>query len=60
MLTKEKMHELIDHMPEEFSVDDLIGRIAMLQKVETALKEIENGEGTDWEDIKKEMESWLK
>ncbi|MFI5159003.1 MAG: hypothetical protein ACHQF4_09055 [Sphingobacteriales bacterium] len=60
MLTKEKMHELIDHMPEEFSLGDLNDRVELMQKIEKAQKEIENGEGTDWEDFKKEMDSWLK
>jgi hypothetical protein len=60
MLTKEKMHELIDHMPEEFSLVDLNDRVELMQKIEQAQKEIENGEGTDWEDFKKEMDSWLK
>jgi hypothetical protein len=40
-------------MPEIFSFDDLIERVALLQKVERAQKEIENGEGIDWEDMKK-------
>ncbi|MGZ3874610.1 MAG: hypothetical protein ACXVJD_16945 [Mucilaginibacter sp.] len=60
MLTKDKVKELVDHMPETFSVDDLIERIFLLQKIEMGQKEIENGEGIDWEDIKKEMDSWLK
>jgi len=60
MLTKDKVKELVDHMPETFSVDDLIERIFLLQKIESGQKEIENGEGIDWEDIKKEMDLWLK
>lgn len=60
MLTKDKVKELVDHMPETFSLDDLIERIFLLQKIEMGQKEIENGEGIDWEDIKKEMDSWLK
>ncbi|MGF7040929.1 hypothetical protein [Mucilaginibacter lappiensis] len=60
MLTKDKVKELIDHMPETFSVDDLVERVFLLEKIESAQKEIENGEGIDWEDLKKEMDSWLK
>lgn len=58
MLTKDKVHQLIDHMPENFSTEDLIGKIILLQKIEIAQKEIVDGEGTDWDDLKKEMESW--
>ena len=60
MLSKDKVKELVDHMPETFSVDDLIERIFLLQKIEAGQKEIENGEGIDWEDLKKEMDLWLK
>ena len=58
MLTKEKVHELVDHMPDTFSVDDIVGEIILLQKLETAMEEIANGDGEDWEDVKKQMESW--
>ena len=58
MLTKEKVHELVDHMPDTFSVDDIVGEIILLQKLELAMEQIANGEGEDWEDVKKQMESW--
>ena len=60
MSTKDKVRELVDRMPEPFSIDDLVKRVLLLKKIETGQKEIENGEGIDWEDIKKEMDSWLK
>jgi hypothetical protein len=60
MLTKDKVKELVDHMPDTFSVDDLVERVILLQKIELGEKQIENGEGIDWEDIQKEMDSWLK
>jgi hypothetical protein len=58
MLTKDKVKELVEQMPETFSVDDLVERVLLLQKIEAAQKEIENGEGLDWEDVKKEMDRW--
>jgi hypothetical protein len=58
MLTKDKVKELIEQMPETFSVDDLVERVLLLQKIEAAQKEIENGEGMDWEEVKKEMDLW--
>ena len=32
MLTKEKVAALVEHMPETFSVDDLVERVLLLQK----------------------------
>jgi len=58
MLTKNKVKELMEQMPATFSVDDLVERVLLLQKIEAAQKEIENGEGLDWEDVKKEMDRW--
>jgi Zn-dependent alcohol dehydrogenase len=58
MITKDKVIELVEHMPDTFSVDDLVERVLILEKIEKAQKEIENGEGMDWEDFKKEMDKW--
>ena len=58
MITKDKVLELVEHMPDTFSVDDLVERILILEKIEKAQKEIENGEGMEWEDFKKEMDKW--
>jgi len=58
MITKDKVIELVEHMPDTFSVDDLVERVLILEKIEKAQKEIKNGEGMDWEDFKKEMDKW--
>ena len=34
MVTKDKVLKLIDHMPEVFSVDDIISEIILLQKIQ--------------------------
>jgi len=60
MVTKDKVKELVDRMPEPFSIDDLVDRVLLLKKIEKGRAEIANGEGIDWEDLKKEMDSWLK
>ena len=60
MVTKDKVIELVEHMPDTFSIDDLVERVLILEKIEKAQKEIENGEGMDWEDFKKEMDKWWK
>lgn len=58
MLTRDKVHQLIDHMPEKFSADDLIGEIILLQRIEFAQQQIANGEFLTEEEVDKEMNSW--
>jgi predicted transcriptional regulator len=60
MLTKEKVQELINHMPNTFSVDDLVEKIILLQKIEEAQQQIKNGEFYTEEEIDREVDSWLQ
>jgi hypothetical protein len=36
MLTKHKVQELINHMPDTFSVNDLVDELMLLQNIEKA------------------------
>jgi hypothetical protein len=58
MLTKDKVKEMVDHMPETFTVDDIVEEIFLLQKIEMARKQVENGEFLTEEEFDKEMDSW--
>lgn len=58
MLTKEKIHELVNHMPEDFSTEDLIEEIILLQKVEAAREQIKNDKFLSEEELDREMDKW--
>ena len=58
MLTKEKIHELVDHLPDNFSTEDLIGEIILLQKVEIARQEVKDGNFLTEEELDREMDKW--
>jgi len=58
MLTKDKVHQLVDHMPETFSVDDIVGEIILLQKIEIARKQIRDGDSLTDEELGKEIDTW--
>lgn len=58
MLTKDKVKELVDHMPETFSVDDIVGEIILLQKIEIARKQVQDGEFLTEEELDKEVDQW--
>lgn len=58
MLTKDKVKELIDHMPETFSVDDIVGELILLQKIEKAKKQFRDGEYITEEELDAEVDQW--
>jgi len=59
MLTKDKMHSLIDHMPDTFSADDIIEKIILLQKIEIGRQQIANGQFLTEEELDREIDTWL-
>jgi hypothetical protein len=58
MLTKSKVKELVDHMPDIFSVDDLVEEVILLQKIEIGKKQILDGDFLTEEELNKEVDSW--
>lgn len=57
-MTKEKAHELVDHMPESFTADDLIEQIIIMQKLEKAREQIDSGDYLTEEEFDKEIDTW--
>jgi hypothetical protein len=55
MLTKQKVLASIKELSSRFSVDDLIDRIILLQKVETGLEQSKKGNVKSSEEAKKQM-----
>lgn len=60
MLTKEKVLEAITDLPETFSIDDLVDRLIVLDKIERGLLEVKEGKVISHQDAKEKMNKWLK
>lgn len=60
MLTKTKLKEQIEKFPEEFSLDDLIDRLILIDKIERGNVQSENGDVISEEELDKEIEKWFK
>jgi len=43
MLTKEKIKKSIDTLPDNLTIDQVIDRMIMLDKIEQGLKDVEDG-----------------
>lgn len=58
MLNKDKVKELVDHMPETFSVDDIVEEIILMQKIEIARNQIQSGDFLTDEELDKDIDKW--
>lgn len=59
MLTKELVNNQIKEMPNEFTLDDLIERLLVVEKVNQGLKEVELGRTISEEELDKKMAKWF-
>jgi predicted transcriptional regulator len=60
MLTKDKIKKSIDSLPDNLTVDQVIDRIIMLDKIEQGLKDVEAGNVYTTEEAKAKLSKWLK
>jgi uncharacterized membrane-anchored protein YjiN (DUF445 family) len=60
MLTKDKLIEAIKDMPSTFTIDDLLDRLVLIQKIETGLAQSDAGNTFSTADAKERLGKWLK
>lgn len=60
MLTKTRLIEQIEKFPEEFSIDDLVERLILIEKLETGMNQSERGDIISDSDLDNEVEKWFK
>ncbi len=60
MLLKSKVLEIIEHLPNEFSMDDLFERMSFIESVGQGLNDLKEGRILTETELEKEMQSWFK
>ncbi|WP_075349805.1 hypothetical protein [Algoriphagus marinus] len=60
MISKEKALEAIKSLPEEFSIEDLMEKLILLNKIEIGLDQAQKGQNYTSEQAKKMIEEWSK
>ena len=60
MITKAKLKEQIESFPEKFSLDELIERLILAEKIEKGMEKYNNNEVLSEDEIDREMDSWFK
>ncbi len=60
MLTKIKLKEQIDSLPEKFSIDELVEKLILIEKIEAGNKQSKNGDVISDGEMKNEIEKWFE
>jgi predicted transcriptional regulator len=59
MLTKEKIKNSIDSLLDNWTIDQVIDQLILLDKVEQGLKDIEDDNVFTSEEVKSKLNKWL-
>lgn len=60
MITKAKLKEQIDSLPEQFSIDDLVERLILIEKIEKGNQQSKNNETISESELDKEINKWFE
>lgn len=58
MITKDKAIEAIKSLPDEFSIEELMDRLILLNKIETGIRQVESGETFTSDQAKRMVKEW--
>ena len=59
MLIKTKVLKAIKQLPDEFSIDEMVDKMILLEKIEIGLAQSERGEVIPDENLDKEIAKWF-
>ena len=59
MLTQTKVLKAIRQLPEEFSIDELVDKMILIDKIERGISQSEKGEVISEADLDKEIAKWF-
>ena len=60
MIKKKQLKETLERLPEEFLLEDFMDQLILLDKIERADTQSQNGDVISEEELEKEMEKWFK
>ncbi len=60
MITKKQLSLTLEKLPDEFSIEVLIEKLILLDKIERAEKESERGEMISEAELDQQLDKWLK
>jgi predicted transcriptional regulator len=57
---KDQVKRMVDSMPDDVTVDDIIAELYFKLQVDAGLKELDEGKGIPHDRVKDRMAKWLK
>ena len=60
MITKEKVLEAVNKMPNNFDLDELVERLIFIEKVEKGLDQLKEGKTLSTDELREEVKEWRK
>jgi len=60
MLTKNKIISSLNNLPERFTIDEFIDYLLFVEKVETGIKQSQEGKTYTKKEAKEKLGKWLK
>lgn len=60
MITKDQVISSLKDMPEQFSIDELMDKLILLQKIEKGLEQSKAGEVYTKQEVKDMLQRWPK
>lgn len=60
MITKTKLINSLDNLPENLTIDQVIDHIIFVEKVQKGISDSENGRINTKEEAKQKLNKWLK
>jgi hypothetical protein len=60
MLTKNNVIKTITQLPDNFSIDELVDKMILLDKIEKGIQDADKGKVIEDEALDKQIEEWLK
>lgn len=59
MLTKDKIKQTIDTLPDNFTIEDVIEELIVIDKIDQGMKDIEDGNLYSTDEIQSTLSKWL-
>jgi hypothetical protein len=60
MITKTQLQESLDKLPEKFTLDELMDKVILIDKIERGNEQSEHGDTLSEEELDIEMAKWFK